>query len=141
MITAYLTFNGNTEEAFNFYQSVFGGELSNLQRYGNTPQAEQLPEEDHQKIMHITLSGLNGAMLMGNDHMDFMGEPFNPGNNFSLSLHPESEDKARRLFERLSEGGNISVPFEKAPWGAYFGMFKDKFSIKWMVNYQEDVQQ
>lgn len=138
MITTYLTFNGNTEEVFNFYQSVLGGELTNIQRYGNSPQASQLSEEDHEKIMHITLSGPNGAMLMGNDYMDFMGKSFNPGNNFSLSLHPESEDKARKLFEGLSEDGSISVPFEKAPWGAYFGMFTDKFGIKWMINYQQD---
>ncbi|MBN2731291.1 MAG: VOC family protein [Balneolaceae bacterium] len=138
MITAYLTFNGNTEEVFNFYQSVLGGELINLQRYGDTPQAGQLSREDHQKIMHITLSGPNGTLLMGNDHMDFMGEPFTPGNNFALSLHPDSEQKARKLFEDLSEGGNISVPFDKAPWGAFFGMFTDKFGIKWMINYQQN---
>lgn len=138
MITAYLTFNGNTEEAFNFYQSVLGGELINLQRYGDNPQAGQLPEEAQKKIMHITLSGPDNTMLMGNDHMDFIGEPFKSGNNFSLSLHPESEDEARKLFGNLSEGGNISVQFGKAPWGAYFGIFTDKFGIKWMINYQPE---
>lgn len=141
MITAYLTFDGNTEEAFNFYQSILGGELSNLQRYGDTPHADQLPAEDHQKIMHITLSESDGALLMGNDHMDFMGEPFTPGNNFALSLHPESEQKARNLFNRLSKEGTVAIPFDKAPWGAYFGVLADKFGIKWMVNYQENEQQ
>lgn len=140
MITAYLTFNGNTEEAFHFYQSVLGGELTNLQRYGDSPHVDQLPEEDHRKIMHVTLSGADNALLMGNDHMDFMGEPFTQGNNFALSLHPQSEEKARNLFNDLSEDGEVAIPFDKVPWGAYFGVLVDKFGIKWMVNYQEDEQ-
>lgn len=136
MIVASLTFDGNTEEAFTFYQSVLGGELVNLQRFGDTPHAEQIPEENHQRIMHVSLEGRNGLMLIGNDHMGFTGEPFAAGNNFSVSLHPESEAEARRHFDGLSEGGTPLVPFEKAPWGAHFGMFIDRFGIKWMVNYQ-----
>lgn len=135
MITAYLTFDGNTESAFNFYKSVLGGKFSNLQRFGDTPHGQQMSEEDRNKIMHITLESSKG-IVMGNDHLEFMGGPFNAGNNFSLSLHPSSEEEARRLFNGLADGGSVIMPLEKTFWGAYFGMLLDKFGIKWMVNYQ-----
>lgn len=135
MITAYLTFDGNTESAFNFYKSVLGGEFSNLQRFGDTLHGEQMSEKDRNKIMHVTLESSKGT-LMANDHLDFMAGPFNAGNNFSLSLHPSSEEEARQLFDGLSAGGSIIMPLEKTFWGAYFGMLLDKFAIKWMVNYQ-----
>jgi PhnB protein len=134
MITAYLTFNGQTEEAFNFYKSVLGGDFTNFQRFGDTPHGEAMSERDKKKIMHITLEGSNGT-IMANDHMDFMG-PFTIGNNFSLSLHPQSEKEAKRFFDGLSDRGNIIVPLDTAPWGAYFGMFTDQFGVKWLVNYQ-----
>jgi PhnB protein len=134
MIAAYLTFNGTTEEAFNFYRSVLGGMFTNFQRFGDTPHGEQMSDTDKKKIMHITLDS-NRGILMGNDHIDFMG-PFQAGNNFSLSLNPESEEEAKQLFDRLSEGGNVIMPIDKVFWGAYFGMFIDRFGIKWMINYQ-----
>lgn len=135
MITAYLTFNGNTEEAFNFYKSALGGEIENLQHFGDTPQGEQMSDEDKKKVMHVSLKGPRGAALMGNDHLDFMGGPFTVGNNISLSIHPDSEELADKLFNNLSAGGAVIVPMAKAPWGDYFGMFMDKFGIKWMINY------
>jgi PhnB protein len=137
MITAYLTFDGNTESAFNFYKSVLGGEFSNLQRFGDTPHAEQMSETDRNKIMHVTLESSCGV-LMGNDHLEFMGGPFSAGNNFSLSLHPSGEDEARKLFDGLASGGSIIMPLEKTFWRAYFGMLLDQFGVKWMVNYQMD---
>src|SRR5687768_11840768 len=106
MIAAYLTFNGNTEEAFNFYKSALGGEFTNVQRYGDNPHGDGMPEKDKKKIMHIALKNSNGV-FMGSDHMDFMGETFTPGNNFSMSLHPESEEEAKRSFKNLSVGGNV----------------------------------
>jgi PhnB protein len=134
MIAAYLTFNGTTEEAFKFYKSVLGGELTSVQRFGDTPHGEHMPDSDKKKIMHITLESEQGT-IMGNDHMDFMG-PFQAGNNFSLSVHPKTEEEAKKLFEGLSQGGNVIMPLDKVFWGAYFGMLVDKFGIKWMVNYQ-----
>ena len=119
MITAYLTFNGNTESAFNFYKTVLGGELSNLQRFGDTPHGQQMSDGDRNKIMHVTLESSRGS-LMGNDHLEFMGGPFNAGNNFSLSLHPSSEDEAVRLFDGLSAGGSVLMPLEKTFWGCLF---------------------
>ena len=135
MIVAYLTFNGKTEEAFNFYRSAIGGEITNIQRFGDNPQGGPVPESEKQKIMHIALKTPHGV-IMGNDHAEFWGEPYKVGNNLSMSIHPDSEAEATRLFNGLSQGGNIIVPMAKAPWGAYFGMFFDKFGLKWMINYQ-----
>ena len=137
MITAYVTFNGNTEEAFNFYKSALGGKIVNIQRFGDAPNADQMSEADKQKVMHIALEAPDNISLMGNDHVDFMGGPFNAGNNFSLSFHPDNEALADKLFNSLSEGGTVMVPMSKAPWGDYFGMFTDKFGIKWMINHQK----
>jgi len=136
MITAYLNFNGNTEEVFNFYKSAFSGEISSLQRFGDTPHGDQMSAEDKNKIMHIRLEASNGVDLMGSDYMDFAGQPFNAGNNFALSVHPESEAAADHLFQALSAGGNVTMPLGKVFWGAYFGMFKDKYGINWIINYQ-----
>ena len=137
MLTAYVTFNGNTEEAFNFYSSALGGKITNIQRFGDGPQDGKMPDADKKKIMHIALEAPNGVSLMGNDFVDFTGESFNAGNNFSLSLHPDSEELSDKLFNNLSAGGTVIVPMSKAPWGDYFGMFVDKFGIKWMINHRQ----
>ena len=136
MIAAYITFNGNTEEAFNFYSWALEGKITNLQRFGDSPNGGQMSDADKKKVMHIALEAPHGVTLMGNDHVDFMGESFIPGNNFSLSLHPESQELADKLFKNLSTGGKVTVPMSKAPWGDYFGMFTDKFGIKWMINHR-----
>ena len=136
MIAAYLTFNGNTEEAFNFYRTALEGKLTNVQRFGDSPHGEQMPDADKKKIMHIALEAPHGVTLMGNDHLDAMGGSFIAGNNFSLSLHPDSEALSDKLFKNLSAGGKVIVPMSKAAWGDYFGMFFDKFKIKWMINHR-----
>jgi len=136
MLIAYITLNGTTEEAFNFYKSAFGGEFTNVQRFSDIQQGGQMSDADKKKIMHISLEAPHGVKLMGSDYFDFTGQPFNAGNNFSLSLHPDSEELADKLFKNLSAGGSITVPMSKAPWGAYFGMFVDKFGVPWMINYQ-----
>lgn len=129
MIVAYLTFNGNTEEAFNFYKAALNGEFANLQRMGDSPQGAQLPEAEKKKIMHIALEAPGSIRLMGSDFFSFGGETFTPGNNFSLSFHPDSVELADKLFNSLSAGGAITVPMNKAPWGDYFGMFTDKLEL------------
>jgi len=134
MLVAYLTFNGNAEEAFNFYKDALNATITNVQRNGDSPQGAQMPEADKKKIMHIALEGPHGVRLMASDYFDFMGEPFTPGNNFSLSLHPDSDTLADELFTNISAGGTVIVPMSKAPWGDYFGMLIDKFGIKWMIN-------
>ena len=136
MLVAYITFNGNTEEAFNFYKSALGGSLTNLQRISDTPHAAQLPDSEKNKLMHVTLEAPDGIKLMGNDYMPFTGQPFVAGNNFSLSLHPESEEKADKLFNALSAGGTVIMPMAKVYWGSYFGILIDKFGIQWLINHQ-----
>ena len=136
MIVAYVTFNGNTEEAFNFYASALGGKIINIQRFGDSPHGGQMSDADKKKVMHIAMEAPDDVMLMGNDHLDFMGGPFVAGNNFSLSFHPGSVEMADKLFNNLSAGGTVMVPMSKAPWGDYFGMFTDKFGIKWMINHR-----
>jgi len=136
-INPYLNFNGNTEEAFNFYKSVFGGEFAVLMRFGETPGCEEMPiaEGDKGKIMHVALPIGNGDVLMATDALESMGQKLIEGNNFSLSIGAESKEEAERLFNGLSEGGKVEMPLGDAFWGAYFGMFQDKFGVRWMVNY------
>jgi PhnB protein len=135
-VNPYLNFNGNTEEAFNFYKSVFGGEFITLQRFKDTPGCENVAESDRGKIMHIALPIGNGNILMATDALDSMGHSLTPGNNISLSLNVDSEEEASRLFNGLSAGGQVTMPLDKAFWGAYFGICTDKFGIQWMVNYE-----
>ena len=132
MLAAYITFDGNTEEVFNFYKNGLGGTITNLQRFGDAPHGAEMPGADKNKIMHIALEAPGGIHLMGNDHI---GEAFRPGNNFSLSLHPDTKEEADKYFQNLSAGGNVIVPMSMAPWGDYFGMFTDKFGMKWMINH------
>lgn len=105
-----------------------------VQRFGDTPHGDAMPDEDKQLIMHITLQTPLGT-IMGNDHLDFMGE-YKAGNNFSMSVHPERVEDAKKIFDDLSQGGNIVMPIEKVFWGAYFGMLVDRYGVKWVVNYQ-----
>lgn len=136
-INPYLNFPGTTEEAFNFYKSVFGGEFISLQRFGNGPGCDenQVAAGDAEKIMHIALPIGKGNVLMATDSLESMGQTYTPGNNFSLSLSAESEAEADELYKGLSAGGTADMPMQKAFWGAYFGMLTDKFGVKWLVNY------
>jgi PhnB protein len=134
-INPYLNFNGNTEEAFNLYKSVFGGEFIALQRFKDTPEKERLSPADQEKIMHVSLAISKGIVLMGNDILDSMGHKLIIGNNLHLSINAETKEEADKFFNGLSEGGKIEMPLQDTFWGAYFGMFTDKFGVKWMVNY------
>lgn len=133
MLNAYLNFPGNTEEAFNFYKSVFGGEFSTLQRFKDTPHGESMSPEEQEKLMHVALP-IGENTLMGTDTLESMGQKVTMGNNISLSLHPKTKEEADRIFKALSEGGQITMPLEDTFWNAYFGMLTDKFGVQWMVN-------
>lgn len=133
-LNPYLNFEGTTEEAFNFYKSIFGGEFVALQRFSNVPGMDKLSAEDGKKLMHVSLM-IGDNTLMGTDTLTAMGHTVTMGTNVSLSLHPESKEEADRLFAGLQEGGSVELPMEDASWGDYFGMVKDKFGIKWMINY------
>ena len=134
-INPYLNFKGTTEEAFNFYKAIFGGEFITLQRFKDTPESDKVAEADKEKIMHIALPVGKGNVLMGTDAVDGMGSALVEGNNFHLSINAENEGETARIFHALSEGGNVTVPLNFMSWGAYFGMVTDKFGIQWMVNY------
>lgn len=137
-ISAYVNFDGNCEEAFNFYRQAIGGEFSYLGRFSEMPADPNFtaPESEANKIMHISLP-VGNTVLMGSDRNEmFDGPNFVEGNNFSLSLAPESKEEADRLFTALSEGGNVTMPMADTFWGAYFGSFVDKFGIQWMINHE-----
>ncbi len=134
-LSPYLNFMGNTEEAFTFYKSVFGGEFTNFQRFKDTTEAGKMSAEDGEKIMHVALPIGHGTILMATDMLESFGQTLITGNNFSISIDTESEEEASKLFNALSAGGKVEMPLDKTFWGAYFGMFTDKFGIQWMVNY------
>lgn len=135
-VNPYLNFNGNCEEVFEFYRSVFGGEFSSLVRFGEFPmEGFTPPAGTEQLIMHMALPIGDDIMLMGSDTIQEFGQDAKPGTNLYISLHPDSKQEADRLFNGLSMGGDVEMPIADAPWGDYWGSFKDKFGICWMVNY------
>jgi len=134
-VNPYLTFNGNCEQAFEFYKSVFGGEFPFVGRFGDMPSEQPMSEADKNKIMHMSLPISQETVLMGSDTSEAFGKLTTAGDNVSLSINTSSEEEATRIFNGLSEGGKITMPLDKTFWGAFFGMFTDKFGIHWMVNY------
>jgi PhnB protein len=136
----YLNFDGTAEAAFTFYKSILGGEFSAIHRMSSAPGSEALSENERGRLLHIALPVNDNFVLMGSDILPSMGHTLQEGNNIHLSLHPNSREEAERLFYRLSEGGVIEMPLMDTFWGAYFGNFKDKFGIKWMVDYNADRQ-
>ncbi|WP_299887799.1 VOC family protein [uncultured Lacinutrix sp.] len=135
-INTYLSFMGNTEKAFNFYKSVFGVEfVGGIRRYGDMPDNDLMSKEDKQKIMHVGLLIGPGNFLMGTDTLESMGQSLTFGNNYYISISPDSKEEAIKLFNGLSSGGTVTSPLEDTFWGAYFGTFTDKFGVQWMVNY------
>jgi len=135
-INVYLNFNGNCEEAFVFYKSVLGGEFSYLGRFKDMPPQEGMPalsEEMKNQILHVSLPISKETILMGSDTGGEWAPAFIVGNNFSISVSPDSKAEADRIFEGLSAGGQITMPIGMAFWGDYFGSFTDKFGVNWMV--------
>ncbi len=141
IINPYINFNGNTEEAFNFYKSVFGGEFTLISRFGDMPHQMPISEEDAKKIMHISLPIGKGNVLMGTDFLESMGHKMIEGNRYSLSVSAQSRDEASELFKGLSTDGKVEMPIADSPWGSYFGMLSDKFGIQWMVDYDPNYNQ
>ena len=135
-LNTYLNFNGNTEEVFNFYRSVFGGEFATLQRFKDTPDADKMPASEQEKIMHVALP-VGNNVLMGTDVPGSMPQ-VTTGTNMSICINADSKEETDKLFNGLSAGGQITMPLDKMFWGAYFGMLTDKFGIQWMVNFDEN---
>jgi PhnB protein len=137
-INPYLNFNGNTEEAFNFYKSVFGGEFVMLQRFKDAPDGDKLPEGTQNKVMHVSLPIGKNNILMGTDACESMGFKLAFGNNTYLCLGPDSREETERVFNALAEGGEVEAPLNDTFWGAYYGSVKDKYGVHWMLNFQEE---
>ncbi|GAC1384185.1 MAG: VOC family protein [Ktedonobacteraceae bacterium] len=128
-LNPYLSFKDNAREAMEFYKTVFGGNLT--MRTFKEYHASQDPNEDN-KIMHSTLEADNGITFMASDTPNRM--EYSVGTNYSMSLSGDNEAELRAYFEKLSSGGNVTMPLEKAPWGDTFGMLTDKFGVPWLVN-------
>ncbi len=137
-VSTYLNFARETEEAFNFYKVVFGGEfVGGIHRFSEVPQQEGYPpakEEDKNLIMHIALPILGGHVLMGTDAPESMGFKLNFGNNIFINLEPDTKEEADKLFSALSAGGKIGMQLQDMFWGDYFGYCNDKFGVGWMFN-------
>ena len=140
-INPYLNFPGNTEEAFNFYKKVFGGDfVGGVFRFKDTPEAEKLSAADRDKVMHVGLKMGEGNFLMATDALESMGFKIKFGNNFYISIDAESREEADKLFKALSEGGKVEMPMADQFWGDYFGSLADKFGVQWMVIYSPPKQ-
>ena len=136
----YLNFPGNTEEAFNFYKSVFGGEFIVVVRFRDFPDnAMQVPEADLDKIAHMAL-WLGQNILMGTDSIEAHGHTLTMGNNFHITLEPENAEEADDLFNKLSDGGSVTMPLMQTEWAEKYGMCTDKYGVQWMVSYEGSVK-
>lgn len=135
-VSTYLNFPRNTEEAFSYYKSVFGSEYScDIARFGDIPPADGMPplsENDRNLIMHIELPILGGHKLMGTDATESMGFKLNYGNNVHINPEPDTREETERLFDALSDGGNVTMELQDMFWGDYFGSCTDKFGVQWM---------
>ncbi len=136
-LNTYLTFDGNCEEAFNFYKTVFGGEFAHMGKFKDMPENPEFPvaAADKEKVMHISYPISEASILMGSDTGGEWSAAFKQGNNFSISINTDSKEEADRIFNALSEGGKIIMPMSKTFWDSYFGNFIDKFGIQWMVSF------
>jgi PhnB protein len=137
-IHPYINCNGNTEEAFNFYKSIFGGEFLEVTKYKDIPGESQIPENLMDKIMHISLPLCNGIILMGTDAMEEIGQKLIAGNNMHIMIAADSKEEADNLFNKLSDGGKIEMPLADQFWGDYYGNFTDKFGINWMIIFTKE---
>ncbi len=132
----YLNFAGNAKEAFEFYRSIFGGEFSSAVSFKDMPmEGVEIPAEDADKMMHISLPVGEDSVLMASDTLESLGQQLVPGNNVYVSIHPDSREEADRIFGGLSEGGEIEMPMGDQVWGDYFGSLKDRFGVQWMINH------
>lgn len=138
-IHPHVNFNGNAEEAFGFYKSVFGGEFVNITRFKDIPNPGfEVPEQEKEKLMHIALP-IGPTMLMGNDVPEFMGKTNERENRSKIVITPDSKEEADRIFNGLSVGGEVESPMNESPWGSYFGSFRDKYGIEWMIDFSTKV--
>ncbi len=134
-INPHINFNGNAEEAFEFYRGVFGGEFAKIVRFKDLSfEGMQIAVHEKEKIMHIALP-IGKTMLMGNDVPEHLGRVSENENRSKITVTAESREEADKLFAGLSTGGEVEMPISNSPWGSYFAMFRDKFGIEWMIDF------
>ena len=137
-INPFLHYNGNAEEAFTFYQAAFGGSFTKIARFKDLASADfQVSEKEANKIMFIGLT-IGKSTLMGSDVPEILGTINENENRFKISIAAESKEEADKLFNQLSVGGTVEMPIGDSPWGTYFGMFRDKYGIEWMIEYDKN---
>jgi len=135
LINVHLNYNGNAEEAFTFYKSVFGGDFSKITRLKDLESPDfPVDEKDANKIMHIALP-IGNNTLMANDVPSFLGTVNENENRSKIAVSAQSREEADKLFKGLSAGGTVEMPIQDSPWGSYFGMFRDKYGIEWMIDF------
>lgn len=138
LINPHINFNGNAEEAFNFYKSVFGGEFAKIIRFKDLENSEfPIADNEANKIMHIALP-IGKNILMANDVPISMGRTNENEHRSKISISAESKEEADKLYNGLSAGGQVEMPIAESPWGSYFGMFRDKYGIEWMVDFEQN---
>ena len=139
-INPYIHFNGNAEEAFTFYKSVFGGEFTRIARFKDLASSEHpVSKKEADKIMHVALPIGKTSVLMGSDTPEFLGRHNENETRSKISISAESKEEADKIYNGLSAGGEIEMPIDNSPWGAYFGMFRDKYGIEWMVSFEPNM--
>jgi PhnB protein len=136
LMNPYLNFDGNCLEAFQFYKTVFGGDFVEVHHMSSAPGMEGISEEEKNRVMHVSIKVSEHCTLMGSDILPSYGQKLSVGNNAYVSLHPDNKQEADRLFNGLSAGGEVEMPMADQFWGAYFGSFKDKYGVCWMINCQ-----
>lgn len=135
-INTWINFNGNAEEAFTFYKSVFGGEFTKVVRFKDVANAEfQVPEKEENKIMYIALPIGKDNLLIANDVPEIMGRVNENENRSKILVNAESKEEADKLFTGLSSGGKVEGPMGDSPWDSYAGMFRDKYGIEWIIEF------
>ena len=138
VINPHINFNGNAEAAFTFYKSVFGGEFAKIMRFKDLSNPEfPVTEQEANKIMHIALP-IGKSVLMANDVPEILGRTNENENRSKIVINAESKEEADKIFNGLSAGGQIEMPISDSPWGSYFGMFRDKYGIEWMVDFDSN---
>ena len=142
-VNAYINFEGTCEEAFNFYKTVFGTEFAILNRFSEMPPQEgmELSEAEMNMIMHVSLPISKECVLMGSDLAGEWATNLQVGNNITLSISAESKDQADHFFQKLSEGGKVTMPMDNTFWGSYYGMCTDRFDIHWMIDFSQETQE
>lgn len=139
-VTPHLTFDGNAGEAFDFYKSVFRSDFASKLRYRDMQMTANLPEDELDRIAHVSLPLGDDLMIMGGDSLVSFGKPHKVGNNVGITLEPENAEETDRIFAALSDGGEVEMPLESTEWAEKFGQLTDKFGIQWIINYTGDVQ-